>query len=206
MFERYAEASRRTLFFSRYEALQIGGLEIEPAHILLGLLRDKSPLTRSVFARAGLSYKNASEEIRARGGVREKVAASVEIPFSPAVKRLLNHAMQEADDLHHTAIGTEHLLLATLHEKDPLTTPLFERHGLTIDATRETIRQMMQDGIQLSWHARGESLNPHDVIEALKTRVQQFGSQARPGAEDVIARIVRDLDELKQFLEGPRSP
>jgi len=206
MFERYAEASRRTLFFSRYEASESGSLEIEPAHILLGLLRDKSGLTRSIFARAGLSHESASEEIRARAGMREKIPTSIEIAFSPAVKRILNRAMREADDLHHTAIGTEHLLLATLHENDPVTAPLFERHGFTLDATRETIRQMLADGVQPSWHVRGESASPDDMIEAIKARVQQFGLHAKPGAQDVIARIVRDLDELKRLLEDPGSP
>jgi ATP-dependent Clp protease ATP-binding subunit ClpC len=206
MFERYDETARRTLFFARWEASQVGRLQIEPAHILLGLLRDKTPLTRSVFARAGLSYDNACEEIRTRTGIHEKVATSVEIPFSQAVQRLLNYAMQEADDLHHTAIGTEHLLLAALHEKDPATAPLFERHGFTLDATRETIRQMLADGVQPSWHVRGESASPDDMIEAIKARVQQFGLHAKPGAQDVIARIVRDLDELKRLLEGPASP
>src|SRR2546421_4350656 len=123
MFERYTEAARRTLFFARYEASQLGNVAIEPAHMLLGLLRDRTGVTRGVFTRSGLAYENAYEVIRAHSDKREKVATSVEIPFSAGTKRILQYAMQEADRFGHTAIGSEHLLLGLLHENDSVAAP-----------------------------------------------------------------------------------
>jgi ATP-dependent Clp protease ATP-binding subunit ClpA len=76
MFERYTEAARRTLFFARYEASQLGSVAIEPAHMLLGLLRDSTGVTRGVFTRSGLTHENAYEVIRAHSDKREKVATS----------------------------------------------------------------------------------------------------------------------------------
>jgi ATP-dependent Clp protease ATP-binding subunit ClpC len=50
MFERFTEQARRTLFFARYEASQIGDLSIETEHLLLGLIRDDKELTSRIFA------------------------------------------------------------------------------------------------------------------------------------------------------------
>lgn len=44
MFEHYTEKSRRVMFFARYEACQFGREQIEPEHLLLGLLREDKPL------------------------------------------------------------------------------------------------------------------------------------------------------------------
>jgi ATP-dependent Clp protease ATP-binding subunit ClpC len=203
MFERYAERARRVLFFARWEASQLGSLGIEPVHILLGLLRDKGSLTRSVFARAGLSYESGHAHARLVIGAREQLSTAVEIPFSPGTKRILQYSAEEADRFHHNAIGTEHLLLGVLRENDSIAAALLKQHGLTLDTTRESIRQLLADGVRPSWQARDEvdAVSANDKIEAIKASIQQFGSHAKPGAQELIARIVRELEELIQFFE-----
>ena len=51
MFDRYSERARRALFFSRYELGQLGGATIDPAHVLLGLLRDSKGIHRLFASR-----------------------------------------------------------------------------------------------------------------------------------------------------------
>jgi hypothetical protein len=55
MFERYTELARRTLFFARYEATQLGGTSIEPEHVLLGLLRESGPVVGPILLDADAS-------------------------------------------------------------------------------------------------------------------------------------------------------
>src|SRR5207248_1759655 len=146
---------------------------------------------------AGLSYDEGLAHIRA--AAREKIPPAVEIPFSPATKRILQYAMQEADDFDHTAIGSEHLLLGVLRENDSVAAALLKSHGLTLDHVRETIRQLLAEGVQPSWHApdervppvlRGEFITVGDTIEAIKEAIKdivgQFGSHAKPGAQGTL--------------------
>src|SRR2546423_2054725 len=135
--------------------------------MLLGLLRDRTCVTRGVFTRSGLAYENAYEVIRAHSDKREKVATSVEIPFSAGTKRILQFAMQEADRFGHNAIGSEHLLLGLLHENDSVAAPLLTQYGLTLDSTRETILQLLADGVEPSWDAQPESMEPRHRIETM---------------------------------------
>src|SRR3990172_5428386 len=105
MFERYTERARRVLFFSRYEASQLGSISIETEHLLLGLIREGKGLTSRLFARSHLSLEAIRKEIEGRIVIRDQVSTSVEIPLSGESKRVLTHAAEEAERLVHNYIG-----------------------------------------------------------------------------------------------------
>jgi ATP-dependent Clp protease ATP-binding subunit ClpC len=116
MFERDTERARRALFWARYEVSTVGGMALEPEHLLLGLLREGKGLTSQLFIRARVRFESVRRQIRMRMSEGEKVPVSVEIPFSQGVQRILQSAAAEAERLGHNYIGTEHLLLGVLRE------------------------------------------------------------------------------------------
>jgi enamine deaminase RidA (YjgF/YER057c/UK114 family) len=141
MFERYTEEARRALFFSRYEASELGSMSIEPEHLLLGLIRLDKGLTSRIFARSHLSLENIRKDIEGRTVLREKTATSVEIPFSAETKRVLQFAAEEADRLLHNHIGPEHLLLGILRKEPSVAASILVAQGLHLDTVREGINQ-----------------------------------------------------------------
>jgi ATP-dependent Clp protease ATP-binding subunit ClpC len=203
MFERYTEAARRTLFFARYEVSEMGALALEPEHVLLGVLRvDKGPI-RTLFAQAQLSFDSARAAIHARSGVREKFAQSVEIPFSAATQRVLHYAAEEADRLLHSDIGTEHLLLGLLREQGSVAASILASHGLTLDGVRDAVVQLLAEAARSSSETANHRVEPRDEIDDIKLRIDELGlfHLADDQVRDLIARIRRDLDELKRHLE-----
>src|SRR5208283_108673 len=114
MFERFTEKGRRTIFFARYEASQYGSPEIDTEHLLLGLLRENKALYRWL-------PKKTPDAIRQRvddhSRKRPKISTAIDLPLTEAAKRVLKHAMREADQLSHRHIGTEHLFLGLLDEE-----------------------------------------------------------------------------------------
>ena len=132
MFERYTEDARRSLFFARYEASQLGGATIEPEHLLLGLVRE--PRLEALFPE-GLEQIRRS--IAQQVQQRERLAASVEIPFSPATKKILTFASTEADALNQPDIRSEHLLLGILREEDSIAARYVRSAGVRLNAVRE---------------------------------------------------------------------
>jgi ATP-dependent Clp protease ATP-binding subunit ClpA len=137
MFERYTEQARRALFFSRYEASLLGSTSIEPAHLLLGLLRAPRDVTREVLLTAG-QPDEICDELKGHIVTHAMIPTRVEIPFSESAKRVLSAASEEAIGLSHSWIGTEHLLLAILRE-DSLATHILFGRGLRLDTARERI-------------------------------------------------------------------
>ncbi|HEX5069527.1 MAG TPA: ATP-dependent Clp protease ATP-binding subunit [Vicinamibacterales bacterium] len=145
MFERYTERARRVLFFARYEATQMGSTSIETEHLLLGLIREGKGLTSRIFARSHLSLDSIRKEIEGRTIFREKVATSVDIPFSADTKRVLQFAAEEADRLLHTYIGTEHLLLGILREERSVAASILYEKGMRLASVREDIVQLLNE-------------------------------------------------------------
>jgi heme-degrading monooxygenase HmoA len=136
LFERFDEHARRALFFARYEVAQLGGLTIEPEHLVLGLLRE-STSTIQRFAHDG-----AAETIRERLArpVGQKVSTSVEIPFSRDCKAALEQTSIEADAAGNGAIRCEHLLLGVLVKTQGEAARALEAAGVRIDAIRAFLR------------------------------------------------------------------
>jgi enamine deaminase RidA (YjgF/YER057c/UK114 family) len=139
MFERYTEEARRSLFFARFEASQLGSVFIETEHLLLGLIREGKALTSRVSACSHLSLEDIRKDIEGRTVFREKVATSIEIPFSTEAKRVLQFAAEEADRLQHQDIGPEHLLLGILRQETSVGASILVGRGLSLDAVREAI-------------------------------------------------------------------
>jgi enamine deaminase RidA (YjgF/YER057c/UK114 family) len=139
MFERYTEEARQALFFSRYEASELGSMSIETEHLLLGLIRlDRGP-TSQIFARSQMSTESTRKDIEGRTVLYEKIAPSFVIPFSTETKRILQIAAEEADRLQHRHIGPEHLLLGILREGRSVAASILIARGLGLDTVREDI-------------------------------------------------------------------
>lgn len=136
MFERYTEKARRVIFFGRYEASQVGSKLIEPEHLLLGLLRERKNLL-------GIADTDAvKKEIESKMPVAGKpISTSVDLPLSSESKRVLTYAAEEAEDLSHKPIGTDHIVLGLLRDSSPAKEVL-ENHGLGLAQLRAEMQLM----------------------------------------------------------------
>jgi len=141
MFERYTEKARRVIFFARYEASQFGSPYIESEHLLLGLLREDKALTNR-FLRSHASVESIRKQIEANTTIREKVSTSVDLPLSNECKRILAYGAEEAEGLGHKHIGTEHLLLGILREKECFAAAILEERGIRLEEVREELKRI----------------------------------------------------------------
>ena len=115
---------------------------IEPAHLLLGIIReDPGLMSRCSPNRTnGKSIREAIETRRTPP--KEKISTSVELPLASETKRILGYACEESDSLNHRHIGTDHLLLGLLREKDTLAAQVLLEHGLELETLRGDISAM----------------------------------------------------------------
>ena len=136
VFQRMTDRAKRALFFSRFEASELGSVVIEPEHVLLGVLRSREGETAPAVARVPLAEIRAG--IAERTETKEAVGNTVIIPFTDATKRIFVSAAAEADERQHQHIGTLHVLLGLLQA--PGIGALVGPHGLTYDGlAREPI-------------------------------------------------------------------
>jgi ATP-dependent Clp protease ATP-binding subunit ClpC len=112
------ETSSQVLAIARREAQGFNHSHTDTDHLLLGLLVLGSGVAPHVLAKKGLTAEKVRDEIRKSRGTGEPGKKPGDVPYSPRVREALARAQKEAGALDHTYIGTEHLLLALLRERD----------------------------------------------------------------------------------------
>jgi len=145
MFERYTEKARRVIFFARYEASQFGSPLIETEHVLLGILRETEWVKKMLPDGATDSIRS---KVESHAELRERVSTSVDLPVSNAVKRVLAYGAEEAARLNHRHIGSEHLFLGLLHEKDGMATKLLQPFGVKLEEVRGKLARMADEQLE----------------------------------------------------------
>ncbi|XES00359.1 Clp protease N-terminal domain-containing protein [Streptomyces sp. S1D4-11] len=110
-FERFTVEARKVVVTAQEEARLLKHHYIGTEHILLGLLDAPDSMAAKVLRQLGYDKETAQADIAAvaKPGTQELTG---HIPFAPSAKKTLDLALREAQQLHHTYIGTEHILLA----------------------------------------------------------------------------------------------
>ncbi len=200
MFERYTEQARRVLFFSRYEASQLGSLSIETEHLLLGLIREEKGLASRILAR---SLENLRKDIEGRIVSREKVATSVEIPFNAETMRALQRAAEEADQLLHNYIGPEHMLLGLLREESSLASAVLTKNGFELSTVRSQILDLLRTPGEAGAGDPGLGPLPQE-IDHLKGLVERLARKVpdQAFARPLLEQITFGLNRLRERF-GP---
>jgi len=135
MFDRYTIPARRVVFWARHEASQFGSSSIETEHLLLGLLKEDATLRqRFLGAPTTESVRQLIEARIPRG--EEIISTSIDMPLSPECSHVFRYSEEEATQLKHEYIGTEHLLLGLLREEKGLAGTILREQGLTLAQIR----------------------------------------------------------------------
>jgi Clp amino terminal domain, pathogenicity island component len=141
MFERYTEKARRAVFFARYEASQFGSKFITSEHLLLGILRDDKAVVRQLLL--DVEYESARREIEAHAEPgKGTIPTSVDLPLSEDAKQVLKHGAEEAERLNSRHIGTEHLLLALMRDKDFPSAKVLVKLGADLESLRKRVEAL----------------------------------------------------------------
>lgn len=127
-FHRYTHRARQALFFSRWEAAQLGSPTIEAEHLLLGLIHARQGLP--VPASVVIPLADLRAEINILTTKAEPLPNTVVIPFSDATKLVISRAVEEADQRQHPQIGTMHLLLGVLRDPAPMAAGVLSKRGV----------------------------------------------------------------------------
>jgi ATP-dependent Clp protease ATP-binding subunit ClpA len=199
MFERYTKRARRTLFFARYEAGRLGGTSIDTEHLLLAVLREGRGTLSRILARSRISLTAVRADLEGRLRQRQKVALSVEIPFSGEAERVLQFAAQEADQLLHDYIGTEHLLLGLLREEGSVAASILTSHGVRLDDMRREIAKSRDDRLAVAVFLVpvADLLERIDSVRLLVAELARAPSGSDE-ARNLVERVHQELDALKR--------
>ncbi|MBD2354468.1 ATP-dependent Clp protease ATP-binding subunit [Tolypothrix sp. FACHB-123] len=195
MFERFTEKAIKVIMLAQEEARRLGHNFVGTEQILLGLIGEGTGVAAKVLKSMGVNLKDARIEVEKIIG-RGSGFVAVEIPFTPRAKRVLELSLEEARQLGHNYIGTEHLLLGLIREGEGVAARVLENLGVDLSKVRTQVIRMLGETAEVS---------PGGSSSRTKTpTLDEFGSNLTQMATDnkldpVVGRA-KEIERVIQIL------
>ncbi|AUT01122.1 ATP-dependent Clp protease ATP-binding subunit [Aliinostoc sp. HNIBRCY26] len=195
MFERFTEKAIKVIMLAQEEARRLGHNFVGTEQILLGLIGEGTGVAAKVLKSMGVNLKDARIEVEKIIG-RGSGFVAVEIPFTPRAKRVLELSLEEARQLGHNYIGTEHLLLGLIREGEGVAARVLENLGVDLSKVRTQVIRMLGETAEVS--ATGSSGRTKTPT------LDEFGSNLTQMATDnkldpVVGRA-KEIERVIQIL------
>jgi Clp amino terminal domain, pathogenicity island component/UvrB/uvrC motif len=204
MFERFTDRARRVVVLAQEEARLLNHDYIGTEHLLLGLIREREGVAAKALESLGVSLEAVRIEVEAIIG-RSVSAPGGHIPFTPRTKKVLELSLREAKQLGHNYIGTEHILLGLIREREGVAAQVLVKLGADLPRVRQQVIKLLTGYAAEEATARTRLVRmtvPGDLRELEEQLAQvRRQKQAAIDAEDFDqASELRDRE--KQLLTG----
>ena len=135
----FTPRAQQVLALARKEADRFNHNYVGTEHILLGLIKLGQGVAVSVLQNMGLDLETVRIEVEKQVGSGPDNTVSGNIPYTPRVKKVLSLSNKEAEQLDHSYVGTEHILLGLLREGEGVAARVLTSLNVDINQTRQEI-------------------------------------------------------------------
>ncbi|HNW43970.1 MAG TPA: ATP-dependent Clp protease ATP-binding subunit, partial [Elusimicrobiales bacterium] len=206
---RFTDRAQRVILIAQEEAKRLNHDYVGTEHILLGLIALSEGVASQVFQNLGIDLRKVRAEIEKIVGTGDNMMLLGEIPFTPRAKKVLEYAVEEAQHMSHSYIGTEHILLGLIREEEGVAARVLENLGLKLETVREEVLSILGEMEQKdapkeaaqpkshSAHAgpKGKSKTP--ILDEFARDMTQMAREGRLdpviGRSDEIERVIQVL-------------
>ena len=197
MFERFTEKAIKVIMLAQEEARRLGHNFVGTEQILLGLIGEGTGVAAKVLKSMGVNLKDARVEVEKIIG-RGSGFVAVEIPFTPRAKRVLELSLEEARQLGHNYIGTEHLLLGLIREGEGVAARVLENLGVDLAKVRTQVIRMLGETAEVtSGGGGGKGSTKTPTLDEFGTNLTQLAAEAK--LDPVVGRH-NEIDRVIQIL------
>jgi ATP-dependent Clp protease ATP-binding subunit ClpC len=144
MFERFTNRARRVVVTAQEEARTLGHDYVGTEHLLLGLIHEGTGVAAMALESLAISPEVVRQQVEAITG-RGQEAPTGHIPFTPRAKQVLELSLSEAQELGHSYIGTEHILLGLIREADGVAAQVLVTLGAGLTLVRQRVIQLLSE-------------------------------------------------------------
>ena len=186
MFERFTDRARKVMALANQEAQRFNHEYIGTEHILLGLVKVGSGVGANVLKNLDVDLRKVRLEVEKLVRAGPEMVTMGKLPQTPRAKKVIEYAIEEARNLNHNYVGTEHLLLGLLREHDGVAAQVLMNLGLKLEEVREEVLNLLGAG------AETESESGSDAGSSSSEPGKPKGKSKTPALDS----FGRDLTEL----------
>src|SRR3954467_6211842 len=202
MFERFTDRARKVMALANQEAQRFNHEYIGTEHILLGLVKEGSGVGANVLKNLDVDLRKVRLEVEKLVKSGPDMVTMGKLPQTPRAKKVIEYAIEEARNLNHNYVGTEHLLLGLLREHDGVAAQVLMNLGLKLEEVRDEVLNLLGAGVENEEPAsqekqtnKGKSKTP-----ALDSFGRDLTELAREGQLDPVIGRKNEIERVIQIL------
>jgi ATP-dependent Clp protease ATP-binding subunit ClpC len=220
MFERLTDRARKVMALANQEAQRLNHEYIGTEHILLGLVKEGSGVGANVLKNLDIDLRKVRLEVEKLVKSGPEMVTMGKLPQTPRAKKVIEYAIEEARNLNHNYVGTEHLLLGLLREHDGVAAQVLMNLGLKLEEVREEVLNLLGAGVESEeappqpepqeppqmggppsgGDAAGRTRGAKSKTPALDSFGRDLTELARSGELDPVIGRVNEIERVVQIL------
>ncbi len=213
-FERFTDRARKVIQLANQEAQRFNHEYVGTEHILLGLIKEGSGVAANVLRNLDVDLRKIRLEVEKLVQSGPDMVTMGRLPLTPRARKVLEYATEEARNLNHNYVGTEHILLGLLREQEGVAAQVLMNLGLKLEDVREEVLNLLGHGSEAAETpertpgaalAGEESQDPTAKAGRSRTpALDSFGRDltelARQGKLDPVIGREKEIERTMQIL------
>ena len=148
MYERFTDRARKVMQLANQEAQRFNHEYIGTEHVLLGLIKEGSGVAANVLKNLDVDLRKIRLEVEKLVQSGPDMVTMGKLPQTPRAKKVIEYSMEEARNLGHNYVGTEHILLGLLREQEGVAAQVLMNLGLKLEDVREEVLNLLGHGME----------------------------------------------------------
>jgi ATP-dependent Clp protease ATP-binding subunit ClpC len=205
MYERFTDRARKVMQLANQEAQRFNHEYIGTEHILLGLVKEGSGVAANVLKNLDIDLRKIRLEVEKIVQSGPDMVTLGKLPQTPRAKKVIEYSIEEARNLNHNYVGTEHLLLGLLREQEGVAAQVLMNLGLKLEDVREEVLNLLGHNMATEEQGGGGSGERQSNKGKSKTpALDSFGRDltelARQGKLDPVIGRANEIERVIQVL------
>ena len=206
MFERFTDRARKVMALANQEAQRFNHEYIGTEHILLGLVKEGSGVGANVLKNLDVDLRKVRLEVEKLVKSGPDMVTMGKLPQTPRAKKVIEYAIEEARNLNHNYVGTEHLLLGLLREHEGVAAQVLMNLGLKLEEVREEVLNLLGAGVDPEeTTSGGKSGEPSGSGKQGKSKTPALDSFGRDltelAKEDQLDPVIGRSNEIERLVQ-----
>ncbi|MHC4931872.1 MAG: Clp protease N-terminal domain-containing protein, partial [Planctomycetota bacterium] len=201
MFDRFTDRARKVMGLARQEAQRFNHDYIGTEHILLGLIQEGSGVAADVLKNLDVDLKKIRQEVEKLVSHGTTMVTMGQLPFTPRAKKVLELALEEASNLGHNYIGTEHLLLGLIREQEGIAAQVLQNIKVRLEDVREEVLELLGAEVTQGEEEEAEAVQP-GASKSKTPALDAFGRDLTELArEDKLDPVIGRENEIERVMQ-----
>lgn len=221
MFDKFTNRAKQVIKLAKKEAQRLNHNYLGTEHVLLGLLKLGQGVAVNVLRNLNIDFETVRDEVEKLVGFGPEIQVYGDPALTGKVKKVFEYANEEAANLNHNYVGTEHLLLGLLRQTDGVAAQVLENLNVNLKEVRkEVLKELETFNLQLpptspppqGTAGAGASAKPYekggpgtDKMPALRAYGHDLTERCREGKMDPVIGRQQEVEQLILILSRRRK-